>query len=693
MDKLENEREDSIPTLTWNNEVAVTDKEKAVMIHKAIEAKQKRVENKLGNPKGDPMEILVNNIDKKDAFYIREFSEFEVYNAIKSVANKGSSGDDQISYVMLKYIKHFVSKPLLSIINQSIRTGYFPSDWKKTIVSPILKAGKDKTSPESYRPVSLLSALSRIMELMIAGEMDRYAEGSEILPDATHGYRKNRSTVTALLEVTSDIIEGYDSNQLLSFTALDISAGFDTVASSYLLRTLELQGYSEQALKWFDSYLDSRCWRVKVNSHYSEWGTIPKGIPQGGPMSPPLFREFTMTIPMTLDTKNTYSKNGHLKTITDEKEIITEKIGPFNYKREIPITNKIEEFTEKPAESYLNNRIVKKIEGGTANLEDFHDLKINNTKRHKGKKKKQKEANCNLYADDSGTRKLFRSLGDLKKQTPKILQKLFDQMRAARLLVNSDKTVLTVFGDTKKKNNELKNNNITEIKIKVENTDIKEQNTNKLLGVTLDAQFSFQKHISSIRSTIQSKLIELWKVADMLTFEQRKQAASAKLLSILYYCVEIVTQTSENMIKQMRMILSSVMKWVINRPNEEWSRTQGLIQTGWRDVDEVGLERSIMTARRVIISKQSNKLFDSLVRDNKIIVHEIDGTTKQKKSRSWEVRSCRFIRTFGTSFLNARISNESAKKIIRKIIKENKDDALKIFNGKRTERQPNSQWI
>ena len=286
LDKLENEREDSIPTLTWNNEVAVTDKEKAVMIHKAIEAKQKRVEKKLGNPKGDPMEILVNNIDKKDAFYIREFSEFEVYNAIKSVANKGSSGDDQISYVMLKYIKHFVSKPLLSIINQSIRTGYFPSDWKKTIVSPILKAGKDKTSPESYRPVSLLSALSRIMELMIAGEMDRYAEGSEILPDATHGYRKNRSTVTALLEVTSDIIEGYDTNQLLSFTALDISAGFDTVAPSYLLRTLELQGYSEQALKWFDSYLDSRCWRVKVNSHYSEWGTIPKGIPQGGPMSP-----------------------------------------------------------------------------------------------------------------------------------------------------------------------------------------------------------------------------------------------------------------------------------------------------------------------------------------------------------------------------------------------------------------------
>ena len=234
--KLEGESDNSIPTLESENQIAVTNEEKAEMIHKAYIKKLEKVEEKLGPPEGDPMEVLINHDNVENRFNIRLADDHDIIRLIKRVPNKSSTGDDKISYVHLKYLKSFIAAPLRNIINKSLTEKVFPEEWKKAVISPLHKAGKDKTRPESYRPVSLISSLSRIAELYVSEQMDDYAESSGILPDSIHGYRKNRSCTSALLEVSEDIITAHDKSQLLCMTCLDVSAGFDTVSLSYLLR-------------------------------------------------------------------------------------------------------------------------------------------------------------------------------------------------------------------------------------------------------------------------------------------------------------------------------------------------------------------------------------------------------------------------------------------------------------------------
>ena len=93
---------------------------------------------------------------------------------------------------------------------------------------------------------------------------------------------------------------------------LDVSAGFDTVPHAYLLRKLEALGYSQRTLKWFISYLEDRWAMVQIGGSRSKRRRIMKGIPQGGPMSPALWREYTIDLTGSLTEETTKWRNGRI---------------------------------------------------------------------------------------------------------------------------------------------------------------------------------------------------------------------------------------------------------------------------------------------------------------------------------------------------------------------------------------------
>ena len=150
-------------------------------------------------------ESLVNNFKRSEdykgflpadfvgTFSFREVNPAYVANIIGHMKNKGSSGFDAMSNILLKQLRDVVVMPLTSIINRSLREGKVPSVWKVAKVIPLFKGG-DETSFNNYRPISLLSVYSKVLEKVVHKQFYRYAE-DKILTQFQFGFRVKHETV------------------------------------------------------------------------------------------------------------------------------------------------------------------------------------------------------------------------------------------------------------------------------------------------------------------------------------------------------------------------------------------------------------------------------------------------------------------------------------------------------------------
>jgi hypothetical protein len=166
-------------------------------------------------------------------------------------------------------------------------------------VKPLFKGeGCDRHAPKSYRPVALLSAISRIMEAILAKQLDQYQEINGLIHKGVHGFRKSRGTNTAMMEVWEFVIRRTENGELVALDFLDMSAGFDTLIHLYILRKMENQfGMDEDSLEWLASYLKGWIQYTVVEASNSTPRKNSKGAPQGGGLSPILWRSSTNDIP------------------------------------------------------------------------------------------------------------------------------------------------------------------------------------------------------------------------------------------------------------------------------------------------------------------------------------------------------------------------------------------------------------
>ena len=101
----------------------------------------------------------------KAVFNFKPVTEKDIMKQITAVENKESFGNDEISYGYLKKMKRWISKEMAAIMNLSLEVKSYPASWKIARVKPLFKGeGCDRHNPKSYRPVALLSGMSRIME-------------------------------------------------------------------------------------------------------------------------------------------------------------------------------------------------------------------------------------------------------------------------------------------------------------------------------------------------------------------------------------------------------------------------------------------------------------------------------------------------------------------------------------------------
>jgi hypothetical protein len=163
-------------------------------------------------------------------------------------------------------------KPLLEVINASIREGIFPSTWKKSLVKPVYKNGT-KEDPNNY-PITLVPALSKVLEKIIANQLIAFIDKHNILNKSQFGFRKNKSTNDAIATIIENIIENLNDTTKCNCVLLDLSKAFDCIQRNILIDELYKYGVRGIPHKLIKFYLTNKTQHVKVTQKTIKWKNI-----------------------------------------------------------------------------------------------------------------------------------------------------------------------------------------------------------------------------------------------------------------------------------------------------------------------------------------------------------------------------------------------------------------------------------
>ena len=231
------------------------------------------------------------------SIFLQPTDENEIRKIAFDLPNKASCGHDRVSNVLLKEIITQIAEPLCLIFNQSILVGEFPDDMKLAEVVPLYKS-KEHHNESNYRPISLLTTVSKILEKIVYKRVYKFLTESSQLYENQYGFRSNHSCEHAISQTVGNLLKNLESKKNSVCVLLDLSKAFDTIEHSIMLEKLDLYGIHGTALSWFHSYLSDRCFRVKCRTSSSGVDTLSNkaivkyGTPQGSCLGPLIFLIF-----------------------------------------------------------------------------------------------------------------------------------------------------------------------------------------------------------------------------------------------------------------------------------------------------------------------------------------------------------------------------------------------------------------
>ena len=226
-----------------------------------------------------PYNSYLNSNQYDNNFKFELIDENVTLTVIKRIKNKFSSGLDGISNSLIKHMSKVLLKPLTLIINQTLTTGIFPDKLKWSKIIPIFKKGDDSCI-SSYRPISLLSSISKIFEYVILDQLTGYLVNNNILCSEQFGFRAGYSTELVALRLIDQMIGDIDAGKIPLNIFIDLSKAFDTLDHSILIEKLHYYGINGTELMLFKNYLTQRKQSTEVNGVMSTFQTIKTGVPQ-----------------------------------------------------------------------------------------------------------------------------------------------------------------------------------------------------------------------------------------------------------------------------------------------------------------------------------------------------------------------------------------------------------------------------
>ena len=228
------------------------------------------------------------NVKKRklvSVFSFRKTTQKEVLKVIQDLNAKKSCQTSDTPTKIIKLNCDIFSNLIYKHFNCCIDKGEFPNDLKHADIVPIYK--KNKCKKENYRPVSVLSNLSKIYEKLMYNQLYEYFDN--ILFPSQCGFRKGYSAQHCLLVMIEKFKEAIDRGYEFGALLTDLSKAFDCINHPLLIAKLYNYGVSPLSINLIFSYLNNRTHRTKINNCFSERSIIEHGVPQGSILGPLLF--------------------------------------------------------------------------------------------------------------------------------------------------------------------------------------------------------------------------------------------------------------------------------------------------------------------------------------------------------------------------------------------------------------------
>ena len=221
----------------------------------------------------------------------------QIKGRLFSLKMNKSTGADEISFNVTFNCFGELSDVLRYVFDLSLQTGIFPDPLKIAKVTPVFKTG-DLKKVSNYRPISVLSCFSKILERIMHNCLYSYLVNETILYSKQFGFQEGHSTEHAIAQLADQIHESFENGNYTLGVLIDLSKAFHTTDHAILLKKLENYGIKDTNLVWFRSYLTKRKQYIQItDDSISDLRNTTCGVPQGSILGLLLFLVYVNDLP------------------------------------------------------------------------------------------------------------------------------------------------------------------------------------------------------------------------------------------------------------------------------------------------------------------------------------------------------------------------------------------------------------
>ena len=258
-------------------------------------------------------------------FSFRQISMSQIRTLITKMKSTGSTSRDDVSIRHIKMARAQLEPLLLYLTNLVISTGMYTACLKTTKIVPIRKPGKDEHTTKGWRPINIVSAVSKIIEKTLLQQIMDHLKRYTLIPHSHHGSVNRKSTQTLIIELHDSLIEDMSKDTDSALLVLDQSKAYDLVSHTILLQKFKILGFNSKAVNTKQSYLSHRKQYIELQGFQSQDLLVgQQSVTQGSTLSCAMYLMYILDLPYIFQEQvippeqQRNSNTENLKTFVDD---------------------------------------------------------------------------------------------------------------------------------------------------------------------------------------------------------------------------------------------------------------------------------------------------------------------------------------------------------------------------------------